>query len=277
MQTQTSTNHFQAPVVIQATQHDYIARAYRLAGLPAPDSRLEVDTLIHAEPGVDTTVRDLVAAAPDAKNPAQFLKGALDKLQRAQAADALRGAWDGAKHRHAIETMPQSVDTAAADLAPAFDSLVQQLKDAAAKLDHDRPFDAETALANDAGAALTTARTGLANLGTYLGIHEMMPPAPDAPAALSRVLGIVALPDFETERVQRSLSASDVTILNPRESEGARTARTLATALERDQDYALLAIARGDYPGVTLKLAGATELRARRHLATRAQQRVTAD
>lgn len=148
------------------------------------------------------------------------------------------------------------------DLTPAFAAWVARLKDAAARLDQAKPLDLDAAVREDTTKELKEARAALTELAAYSGMFTHQPIRNALPGLGWAVLTILDLPECAVDLILNSL-ADTPPVLNPSEVGGSLTVRRLAHALDRDADAALVAVARGDYAGVSFSLADPDEQRRR--------------
>lgn len=268
--------YFKAPTVTPHDNLEHITRAYRAAGVPLPDAAAEIRAAIAAEPGAEHVARALATAAHEADDAAAFMADALDKIARARAADELRAAFVVVEPAVRRAQLPAILERAAVDLAPAFAAHIKALEGVSAELDRAAPLSVDAAVRDDTTKALKTAQAILAALGVFAGLYPNKN-AVDAPAALSRVLPVVELPPCVIEARVASF-ATEPEVVNADECAGTYVVRDLARALERDTDAALIAVARGDFPGVRFALPeGVRDLRIRRSNATRSHRRRSAD
>jgi hypothetical protein len=259
---------YRRPVTIVQSQIEAIDRAYSTAGVKPPARTTEAHAAIQAEPTAQQVAAELAREAFTTTNAKKYLDSALARIARAQAADALRTGLAAVTPAVNREEMPRLISTAVKDLQPAFDALVTDLTTAAAKLDPKAPLSVNNAVRDDTTKELKTAQAVIDVLGVFAGIHTSRA-VRNAPAVLSEVLPIVALPECVTEAVVPSLSIPAPTA-NGLALAGTRVVRDLARALERDTDAALVEVARGKFPGVTFALADQLELRRRSGNASRA-------
>jgi hypothetical protein len=149
---------------------------------------------------------------------------------------------------------------------------VARLRDAAARLDQAKPLDLDAAVRDDTTKELKEARASLTELAAYSGMFTHHPIRNSLPGPGWSVLTILDLPECAVELVVNSL-ADTPPVLNPSELGGSLTVRRLAHALDREADAALVAVARGDYAGVSFSLADPDEQRRRAGNAQRAGTR----
>ncbi|PWF82011.1 hypothetical protein [Kocuria rosea] len=231
-----------------------VAAAYSVAGLDAPTvPGHAIGAALRAIPDAPALARQLVGEAHDYsdEDPAVWLDSARARLADAQALDLLRETWARTGGEALAARGPRLTDQAASDLRGAFDKAVRGLTQAVAKLDPARPLDPETAVARDAGAALTTARRELARLGAFAGIHPAV--LNTGYGSLNKLAPILAIEGAAVERIAHSVGEHR-TVLNEDQLGTTRAVRRLAEDGKQDLDLAVLGVARGDYQGVSLRL-----------------------
>ena len=179
-------------------QHDAIALAYREAGIPAPNARTAALAAIEAEPGAEAVALELAREAHGTDDADAFLDAALDRVARAQAADALRSALSRADVLVRRETIDAALEQATKDLGPRFAAIAKELSTAAAKLDPARPLDLNNAVRDDSTKALKTAQAAVNALGPFAGMYVQRP-SNLVPRSLNAVLPVVALPECVVE------------------------------------------------------------------------------
>lgn len=265
---------FNRPVTIPERQLGAIALAYRQAGLTPPTRTTEILAAINDEPGVNAVALEIARAAFNATETAdKFMKVALDKLARAQAADALRAAVGQVKSNVEKGQAPAALSRAVADVAPGFADTVARLTQAAAALDPRKPFDLDAAVRDDTTREMKAARTCLAELSVYAGMHVNRT-ARNVHPALAAVLPILELPECAVEMIAASIGENPPP-LNAEHCAGTYVVRDLTRHLDRDPDAALVAVARGDYAGVTFALGDNLDVRRRAGNAARSDTRKT--
>lgn len=245
--------HYAPPIATDLnvwTRHD---AAHALAGLDAPTRGNAITDLLNAEPTADQTAKALAEDMLTAPDAAAWLEDALDQIKRAHAADALRHAIG--RHRDAVVRAHADRLTAdaAAAVAPAFDRTAKALTRAAAKLPAgDRPLDLEPVVALDATKEMKSAQAALRDLATLAGIHRT-PNAAGLPSRVVRLVAVVDFPEVPVETVDQMTGA-------PLDHHAGRDAvrRFIRDADERGADRALIGVARGEYDGLTLRLAEST-------------------
>ncbi|MFI7584853.1 hypothetical protein ACH9DO_13800 [Kocuria sp. M1N1S27] len=250
-----------------------IAAAYAVAGVkrPTPPEQA-IEAAIRELPTAATVGPAIVAEAHDGPlaSPSKFAADALRRMSDALAADALRDAWNRHGSNATTVRLPQATDRAAADLAPSFAATREALRGAADALipqgapedtTHGlgagstprRPtgqatlgpvsMDPEAAIARDAGAALTAARTELARLANFAGISAVSPLSNSAASALAQLVPVVAIEGAVMERCIRSVGEG-LTVTNETQLSVTRAVRRLAADARADVDAAILGIAR---------------------------------
>lgn len=260
------------PVVIEATQVAAINKAYRTAGVTIPTRAVAVQELVNNEPTAKQVTREIAAEALTATDPEGFYKEALSLIQRAHAADALRSAFGPAIAEATRNTMPGLLKQAAADLSPAFNKLSAAFAAAAKNLPATDPLNPDSAIETDTTRELKAARSALMELATYAGIYPQGIPQ-GVPVAIMALLPIVALPTCVAEVVSNT-PYEPAPVLNKPKLNGTYAVRKLGHDAREDVDAALIGVAAGRYPGVTLSLATPEELQTRRENAEQAQRRI---
>ena len=243
---------YRAPHDARSQQRNLDA-LYSMLGLKQPTTYRDTRDLILEAPSADDVALRLAYAAYETNDPKKLVADAVKEIQAAHAAEALKDAFLKAERTAATTTIRALVDQGVEDAREAFGKDVQALVEAAAHLDPDHPLDAEAAVARDAGVHLTTARGVLARLGTYASIHTHAGANTGAPSNLCKLLPILSLPEVVQQQVYRSVTES-VTSANPNDIQGTLTIRRLGRDAQHGIDNAIIAIARGDYEGVTFRL-----------------------
>lgn len=266
---------FTRSTTIPTRQLEAIDRAYRRAGLPLPNRVVEARRLIESEPtAADIGASLALEAFTTTDKPQKFAEDALARMQRAQAADALRVALAQAEPQAHRASIGGLLTQAVNDLSPAFLAVVDELSKAAATLDHDNPLSVENAVRDDATRPMKAAQAALTSLGVFASIYVNRA-VRGISGPLSNVLPILSLPACAVEIVADSF-ATVAPVLNANELAGTYAVRDMARAVEKDTDYGLLAVARGDFPGVTLALGDGAEQTRRAREAGRAFARSVA-
>jgi hypothetical protein len=119
--------------------------------------------------------------------------------------------------------------------------------------------------------ALKQAQAALADVGVYAGM-TITQRLRGVPTVLAKVLRGVGLPQCVVEAVTPSFY-NDPPILNAPDLDETYTVRRLVRDLTREIDATLVAVARGDYEGVTLSLGDQAAQRERALNAARADSR----
>lgn len=247
----------------QLSQMSQIRAAYKLAGKTEPNRALEISDILENAPTVEQVTKELAKAALTAPNPQKFYADALAQIRDAQAADALRSNFKKQLEQHAHASMPEILTQAVGDLTPAVNKVIGAFVAAAKKLPTDAPLDVTANVENDSAPEYKTAKAALATLATYASLYINHPPA-GVPNALAHIMPLVKLPDAVVEIVTNPLHNLTV---NEHELSGTREIRALAHAAQDDLDTALIQVARGDYPSITLELATPAEHVRRRNSA----------
>lgn len=263
---------YSRPILIAANQVAAIDKAYRLAGVTIPTRAVAAQELVNDEPGALEVTRALAVESLAATDADKFYNDALVRIQRAQAADALRSAFGQALADATMNAMPEFLTQAAADLTPSFKKLAAAFTAAAKRLPVTDALNPDAAIEADTTKELKTARHALAALGTYAGIYQQGIPN-TVPVAIMAILPIVALPTCVPEIVTNT-PYEPAPVLNKPQLEGTYAVRQLAQDANKDVDAALIGVAAGRYSGITLSLASPDELRGRRDNAAQAHRRI---
>ncbi|SMX80652.1 hypothetical protein BSP109_01633 [Brevibacterium sp. Mu109] len=250
-----------------------IAAAYQAAGKTMPDTAGRVRELIVDTENVNEVASRLAREAYEADDPDSFFAAAIREVNEARAATELKDAYVRSANAAAQARLGRDINEAVKETSPTFNRTAKALATAARKLDPIEPLEAETAVALDAGEALTAARQALKQLGVFASIHRHFPNALDQ-RALRDLLPIIDIPTPTVEEVFRTVGAVAQTA-NEDELRDTRMLRQLHENLKRDADSTLISIARGDYPGVSLHLADVEEHKERLEKASSAFQRRT--
>lgn len=250
-----------------------IAAAYRAAGKTMPDTAGRVRELIVDTENVNEVASRLAREAYEADDPDSFFAAAIRAINEARAATELKEAYVRSANAAAQARLTRDINEAVKETSPAFNREAKALATAARKLDHVQPLEAETAVALDAGEALTAARQALKQLGVFAGVHAHHPHALDQ-RALRDVLPIIDIPTPTVEEVFRTVGTVAQTA-NEDELRDTRMLRQLHENLKVDADSTIISIARGDYPGVSFSLADTEEHKERLEKASSAFQRRT--
>lgn len=241
-----------------------LTAACTLAGVTAPTVAADVSALLDHEPTVRDVETALALEVLDAPDPHAFTADALERMARAQAAQAVREGLARMEQRTLNTAAPQLVAATIKATNGAVTATIKALVKAAKELPQTDPLDLGQVIATDTTAAMKTATKALADLAVYRNIHGQC--RTQQGPRLSAVLPLVDLPKVETERLNR-LNGRSLSAPSP-----AREAvRSFARAVEEDYDAALIALARGEYEGCTLTFATTSdELRERVARADRA-------
>lgn len=268
------TNFYTRPTTHNLNQFKNIAAAYAAAGLTAPTYVEDLKAHINTAPSVEQVAASIAAESLDATDAAEFYADALARIQQAQAAEALKVAFN----RHiqtALDAKAGSYRrTAAEDLAPSFNKIAKAFTAAAAKLPAHAPLNTEANIEAGTGTEYKTARDTLAQLGTYAAIHPQGTPSDGVPVSIMAVLPLLSLPTATVERIKPNIGIETV-VINKSQLTETYTIRKLAEDLTRDTDQTLTHVAAGKYAGVSLALATPAELAQRRANASRAFTRTT--
>lgn len=250
-----SNNYFTPTVATDRNVTARIAAVYAAAGQAAPttfvpalkrymaqqpDARQVAQTLAH----------DAYHADPDT-DPAEWWATARQEMIDAQASDALRAALAQSLTTEERSSGTRQTARALTDLHPWATRQAQALVKAAKALPAGPgALDPETVLAHDAGKALTSARSALSALALLASLGD---PARHVGTIgdLARVLPLVTIDGTVTEK----LAPFNSNALNASQLNVTHAVRRLAQDVRTDPDLALVGVARGDYPGVTLSPA----------------------
>ena len=234
----------------EQTQMGRISDAYKRAGIAEPNRTLAIAELIKATPTAAQVTDQLAQDALTATNAQKFYTDALAAIRDAQAGDAFRETFASRLIAHAIQNMRGTLERTVEDITPAVTKFLEQFKAAAKKLPTANPLDMEANVEAGTANDYKTVRDSLATLGHYVSIYG--PSLPEGvPVGLNRILPAVDLPNAAVEQV----TGFGRTTCNEPDLTHTRTIRALATLAARDADLALIAVARGDYPGISLSLA----------------------
>ena len=232
-----------------------IAAAYAAAAIPAPTTfvpalKQYMAQLPDAQQVAATLAHDAYRADPDT-DPAEWWATARQQMIDAQASDALRAALVQSLTTEERASGTRQTERALTDLHPWATRQAQALVKAAKALPAgDAALDPEAVLAHDAGKALTSARSALAALALLASLGD---PAKHVSTIgdLARILPLVTIEGTVTEK----LAPFNSNALNASQLDVTHAVRRLAQDVRRDPDLALVGVARGDYPGVTLSPA----------------------
>lgn len=258
-------------ILIPSQQVAAIDTAYRMAGVTVPTRAVAVQEHVMNEPSAKDVAAEVAAEAINAPDADKFYEEALTRIQRAHAADALRAAFGQALSTATKTAMPDLLAQAAADLKPAFNKTAAAFSAAAKALPVSDPLNPDASIEADTTKELKTARASLTRLATYAGIYQQGTPGV-VPPSLMAILPVVALPKCAVEIVASTPSVP-APVLNESQLEGTRAVRKLGKDARQDIDAALIGVAAGRYPGISIAFASPDELRERRDNADNAQRR----
>ena len=247
----TNIHHFSPQPATDRNVSQRISKAYAAAGITAPTTFVTgLRKHMTAQPGArqiaETLAHDAYHAAPDT-DPAAWWEQAVDTMTRAQAADTLRATLDGSLHVQERSSGARQIERGMADLKPFADRHAAALVKAAKALPAgDAALDPETVLAADAGKHLTTARDALRNLALWASVPDTARHV-NALGDLHRVLALVD-PGKPVQEVATVFGNT----MNAAKLDTTHALRNLARDIKANIDLALVNVARGDYPGVTL-------------------------
>ena len=231
-----------------------LAAAYQAASIKAPSSfatalkrhLLTVPDVQQAAAGI---AAEAYTADPDT-DVHEFWDNAVDQVIRAQGADALKTALTSALDVQERSSGARQIERGMADLKPFADRHAAALAKAAKALPAGATaLDPETVLAHDAGKHLTTARNALRSLALYAAL----PDTARHVKALGDLHRVLALVD-PGKPVQEVASVFGKT-MNAAKLDTTHALRKLAQDVKTNPDLALVDVARGAYPGVTLSPA----------------------
>ncbi|MGP9581420.1 hypothetical protein [Brachybacterium sp. AOP35-5H-19] len=246
------TQYFQPTVANDRNTSKRLAAAYAAAGIAAPSSfatalkrhLLTVPDVKQAAAGIAS---EAYTADPDT-DVHEFWDSAVDQVIRAQGADALKTALASALDVQERASGTRQTARALADLKPWAERQCKALTTAAKALPAGAAaLDPEAVLAADAGAALTTTRQALASLALVASIPDTAARHVGTLGYYSHVMALVD-PGNPTEEVVNGLG----TTINEGKLDNTLAVRKLALDAKANPDLALVDVARGTYPGVTL-------------------------
>lgn len=233
-----------------------ISTAYEAAGLPVPpDPNEHTPGSLKGTESADDVTDSLKAAFLDGHDlDADALADYEQRWHAAQFAQAAQGAIARARHSRASIQGADVLANALHDLAPRFDSDAKALSKAAKALHPSQPLDPADAIANGSGQALTKAQGTLRVLAGIASLHvigrDTYPGDRQAIVALAPVL------DFPVTGYPEPRSVDDAAKgIGTEPHAGTRTVQALAAVATQSRDLALVHVARGDFPGVTIALA----------------------
>lgn len=228
---------------------------YKMIGLEAPNSYAETKALVTNIPDVHETVMDYAKRAFTDENPEALVKEAHAAIADAMAAHELRRKFLDIENTMLARNLTGMKNQFREDATKQFNTDIKAFTEAANRLDRNNPLDAELAVSQDNGKALTTVRELLPKLARYASMWVVSDPK--ASPQLRYILPILDVPVLVRERVHQTLTESTTT-LNPEEAAGSLTVRRLDRDAHANVDRALLGIARGEYPGVSLNITTPT-------------------
>jgi hypothetical protein len=264
---------YKRPITTDVNQTDRIDAAYRTAGLRAPSRTLEIQKLLDAIPTTAKVADQLAQEAITAPNPELFLQQALIRVRDAQAADAFRAKFKERLAEYERQSARDTITQAVEDLTPAFDKLVKAFTTAAPNLPAKAPLDPMANINAGTAPDYKTSTDTLAALGVYAALHRAEVGGMIG-NHLNQVLPIVQIPDATVEQVTGLARA---TVNSAKLTDNTLAIRELEDALKQDIDTALVRVARGDWPTITLALASPSEYRRRVKAATDAHRRQVVD
>lgn len=265
--------YFQPTVANDRNTSKRIAAAYAAAGIAAPTAfSAAVKAHVRTIPGADQEAASIAAEAfqlPADTDLADWWTGATDRMIRAQGSDALKHALTSSLEAQERGSASRQVTRALEDLEAYTARQMKALTAAAVKLPAGTSaLDPEAVLAADAGAALVSARQALASLALVASV-------PDTAARHVGSLGyyahVVSLVD-PGKPVQEVATVFGKT-MNAAKLDTTHALRKLAQDVKTNPDLALVDVARGAYPDVTL--APATDPATITDRATRARDAFT--
>ena len=229
-----------------------IAAAYQAAGITAPSSfatalKRHLLTVPDVKQAAASIAAEAYDTAPDT-DVTEFWDSAVDQVIRAQGADALKAALTSALDVQECASGTRQIARALQDLAPYAARQAKALKTAAGKLPAGpAALDPEAVLAADAGAALTTARQALAALALVASVPDTAARHVGSLGYYAHVMALVD-PGKPTEEVVNGLGST----VNGKQLDTTLAIRKLDQDVKTNPDLALVDVARGAYPGVTL-------------------------
>lgn len=253
--TMSHTTYFQPTVHTARNYSQRTTALYAAAGMTAPASfhqalRRHLATLPGVQQVAASVASDAYTADADA-DVTEFWDDAVDQLIRAQGADTLKAALGTALATEEAASGHRALDRALADTHAWATRQARALVKAAKALPAGAAaLDSEAVLAADAGASLVSARAALSALALVASLGD---PAKHVSTIgdLARILPLVKIEGTVTEK----LAPFNSNALNASQLDVTHAVRRLAQDVRRDPDLALVGVARGDYPGVTLSPA----------------------
>ena len=249
------SNYFTPTVATDRNVTARVTAAYAAAGIAAPTTFVPaLKRYMAQQPAAQqvaaTLAHDAYRADPDT-DPADWWATARQQMIDAQASDALRAALVQSLTTEERASGTRQTGRALTDLHPWATRQAQALVKAAKALPAGpAALDPEAVLAHDAGKHLTTARNALSALALLASLAD---PAKHVSTIgdLARILPLVTIEGTVTEK----LAPFNSNALNASQLDVTHAVRRLAQDVRRDPDLALVGVARGDYPGVTLSPA----------------------
>ena len=247
-----TNNYFNLTPAHDRNVSNRLAAAYTAAGITPPSSfATALKRHLLTVPDVKREAATIAAEAYTAEADTdvhEFWDNAVDQVIRAQGADALKNALSSALDVQERASGARQISRALADLKPWAERQCKALTTAAKALPAGAAaLDPEAVLAADAGKHLTAARDALRNLALVASI-------PDTAARHFGTLGyyshVMALAD-PGKPVQEVATVFGKT-MNAAKLDTTHALRNLARDVKANIDLALVDVARGTYPGVTL-------------------------
>lgn len=239
-----------------------IDAVYATFGLPVPDRNAStMRDLLESVPSLEDTYRDLLAQARQRKSNVKFWEQATAELARV---DGIR---DAAKRLEQLHRTGEGGNVTAARqavtdaIAPEFSATVKALTAAVAKLDHDEPLSAEGAFERDTTREHKAACRALTQLASFAALRWGK--LPDSWGATSRTAAANALSGIVTVPQPGWIGSDGSKLSQPEPGSNPEPQNDVMLgvldAYASDPDAAIIAIARGDFPGVTLALSDSAE------------------
>lgn len=229
-----------------------LAAAYTAAGITPPSSfATALKRHLLTVPDVKQAAASIAAEAYSAEADTdvhEFWDSAVDQVIRAQGADALKHALTSSLEAQERGSASRQVTRALQDLAPHAKRQSAALVKAAKALPAGAAaLDPEANLTADTGQQLTTARKALQALALHASIPDTAGRYVGTLGYYSHVISLVD-PGNPTEEITNALGTS----LNTSKLDNTLAVRKLAQDVKANPDLALVDVARGTYPGVTL-------------------------
>ena len=233
----------------------HLTQMYKMIGVEAPTRYADIRAIILDTPEPHQVIADYAARAYTADDPKALVTEAREAITAAIAGDELKKRFLAIEPTQLATQLGGMKAQFREDATKAFNADIKRLTEAANQLDPNNPLDAELAIAQDNGKALSTVRELLPKLGQYASMWVVSDPK--ASTQFRFILPLLDLPVLVRERVHQTLATSTTT-LNPEEAAGSLTVRRLDRDAHTNIDRALLGIARGEYPGVALNITTPT-------------------